>query len=344
MSLKRSFDEVPQENDDDFLRALELSMREDSTSRLCATDKDDDIDRAIALSLAEDESYISISSTARNHKYVGRDSLGRSGRDPTFYSHPKKEECVSNVSTIYPSNVNTVSDGAVIVNVRDEQECLDYAIALSLQSATAETLPPPPPVGSFQTTPIPPKHPAASVGSSSSSVILELDRDEQEYLDYAIALSLNDATVPSAEVPSTGTDLASPSLKHSAAECLTIYSDDSSDDESVKLDYAIALSLQETDGTGSLTITATSAASVAATSTTSSNPISPEVRSIIHCGLPGCRNEAKRFGFCCEKHRAKASRRNMLAPPNDLIERVFVGPSGDWSAHLLKKSHVEVSN
>jgi hypothetical protein len=309
-------------------------MREDST-RQCVTDKDDDIDRAIALSLAEDESYINMSSTARNHKYVGLDSLGGSGG----YLH-KNEEFASNLSTIYPSSVSATSDRAVTWNARDEQEYLDYAIALSLQSATVASSPPPP-VRSFQTTPMPPKQPAAAIGSSSGSAILESNKDEQEYLDYAIALSLHDAALPSAGAPPSG---ASSSLKQSAAECIIVYSDDSSDDETVKLDYAIALSLQETDDTGGLTITATVPTSAAATSMMSSNPLSPEVRPIIHCGLPGCRNEAKRFGFCCEKHRAKASRRNMLAPPNDLIERVFVGPSGDWSAHLLKKSHLEVRN
>lgn len=62
---------------------------------------------------------------------------------------------------------------------------------------------------------------------------------------------------------------------------------------------------------------------------------------VSRCGLAGCsrRCDAACYGFCSAEHRAKAAARNMLPPSHPGVERVYVGQSGEWTAHLLTKQH-----
>jgi len=58
------------------------------------------------------------------------------------------------------------------------------------------------------------------------------------------------------------------------------------------------------------------------------------------CGLPGCGvRDTSAFGFCCRLHRDRASAKGLLAPSSPHVERVFAGPDGTWSAHVLTRSH-----
>lgn len=61
------------------------------------------------------------------------------------------------------------------------------------------------------------------------------------------------------------------------------------------------------------------------------------------CGLPGCRLKATVFDFCSNDHRNRANQRRLLPVSEEGVERVLLGPSGDFTAHLLTKAHPEHS-
>jgi hypothetical protein len=61
------------------------------------------------------------------------------------------------------------------------------------------------------------------------------------------------------------------------------------------------------------------------------------------CGLPGCKLRAKIFHFCSENHRNRATQQRNLPVSEEGIERVLLGPSGDFTAQLLRKAHPEHS-
>jgi hypothetical protein len=68
-----------------------------------------------------------------------------------------------------------------------------------------------------------------------------------------------------------------------------------------------------------------------------SNSIRQQVRT--KCGLSGCALPSTYYGFCSVNHHQTAVDRNMLAPTSPNVELVLVGPSGDFTAHLLIKKH-----
>lgn len=62
-------------------------------------------------------------------------------------------------------------------------------------------------------------------------------------------------------------------------------------------------------------------------------------RSSTQCGLPGCIRPALYYGFCTEEHRERAIARHLLPPAESDIDRVLMGPSGGFTAHLLMATH-----
>jgi hypothetical protein len=57
------------------------------------------------------------------------------------------------------------------------------------------------------------------------------------------------------------------------------------------------------------------------------------------CGIPGCSKDASHYGFCTKAHFDLAVEKNIISPCDNGIEVVFVGSSGDYTAHLLRSSH-----
>jgi hypothetical protein len=75
------------------------------------------------------------------------------------------------------------------------------------------------------------------------------------------------------------------------------------------------------------------------------NPIPSHLRSHLNhkrpseCGLPGCCQRASNYGFCSHDHFDRALKRNIIPPCEYGVEAVFVGHTGDYTAHLLRSSH-----
>lgn len=57
------------------------------------------------------------------------------------------------------------------------------------------------------------------------------------------------------------------------------------------------------------------------------------------CGLPGCQLPSSIFDFCSDNHRERAKVKRILPPAEKGIQTVFMGPSGDYTVHLLNKDH-----
>lgn len=57
------------------------------------------------------------------------------------------------------------------------------------------------------------------------------------------------------------------------------------------------------------------------------------------CGIPGCSRGASHYGFCSSAHCELAVQKNIVSPSEGGIEVVFVGDTGDYTAHLLRVSH-----
>eukprot|EP01041_Mallomonas_annulata_P002920 gene2920-5734_t len=71
-------------------------------------------------------------------------------------------------------------------------------------------------------------------------------------------------------------------------------------------------------------------------STTSTQP-STNVRTT--CGIPGCSRVSTYYGFCTKNHHELAIEKRLLAPSSPHIESIFVGDTGDFTAHLLMNTH-----
>lgn len=57
------------------------------------------------------------------------------------------------------------------------------------------------------------------------------------------------------------------------------------------------------------------------------------------CGMPGCKDAPSYYGFCSKSHFDRALDKHLLPPSERGIEAVLVGPTGDFSAHLLQSVH-----
>lgn len=59
------------------------------------------------------------------------------------------------------------------------------------------------------------------------------------------------------------------------------------------------------------------------------------------CGLLDCHRAALHYGFCQESHRKIAIERRVLPSSEPGVDRVFIGATGDYTAHLLVPSHTK---
>ena len=57
------------------------------------------------------------------------------------------------------------------------------------------------------------------------------------------------------------------------------------------------------------------------------------------CGIPGCVRAPSHYGFCSKAHFDMATEKRIIPPSERGVEVVFVGDTGDYTAHLLLKSH-----
>ena len=62
------------------------------------------------------------------------------------------------------------------------------------------------------------------------------------------------------------------------------------------------------------------------------------------CGIPGCGDSVSHYGFCSKKHFDLGNKRQIVPPAEDGVEVVFVGGTGDITAHLLRTSHPKHAN
>ena len=57
------------------------------------------------------------------------------------------------------------------------------------------------------------------------------------------------------------------------------------------------------------------------------------------CGIPGCHQPVRHYGFCTDAHRALAIDKRIVAASDGGVQHVLVGDNGSYTAHLLFRTH-----